>query len=250
VTKADITLESNNPETISPVLRHEGAIHYYWIKGTQAQIRNAVRRRMRKFGLRGNPEDLVSAAIPAGTMFEEVDVVLDESRIIINADTAKNQNGPSSREYSRSRMTRTIHLGNDGKPVCHNDYFRLAPADRSRGVDMFRSQVAGMRRLGLDRMETHAAGNGMERHLPDAFNGYYTWPRFGYESELSRYNKSLLPDAFRHVTHVSDLMETREGRAAWQMYGSDLENAVFDLKDGSYSLNTLRIYLLERASKS
>ena len=80
------------------------------------------------------------------------------------------------------------------------------------------------------------------------YNGYYTWPRLGYDARLDdapdlRYP---LPKQFRGATHVSDLMKTPAGRNWWKQNGTTVENATFDLAQGSLSRTTLAAYLKEK----
>jgi hypothetical protein len=62
------------------------------------------------------------------------------------------------------------------------------------------------------------AGPGNERPEPRA-NGYYTWPRLGFNGPIPEREGATLPARFRSAPDVRTLMATPQGREAWKQYG-------------------------------
>lgn len=142
-----------------------------------------------------------------------------------------------------SSRTATIR---DGKKVMTNDYFSttgLQGKGSGFGTGRFAEQVANLKEMGFDRIETWAAkGSGM--------NGYYTWPRLGYDQPISDFRdprtRQRIRLQFPSAKTVQDVMHTEFGRQWWKANGANMRKAVFDLKDGSRSLRVLSDYLEER----
>jgi GNAT superfamily N-acetyltransferase len=148
---------------------------------------------------------------------------------------------------SRSLLKKGEHL------VLTANEFEVAENAQGKGIgaDVFGRMVDQARKLGADRIETLAAKG-------EAANGYYTWPRFGYDAKLeharidipgtplSRPITDFLPESLSGATRVSDLMMTAEGRAWWKANGVEM-NMTFDLKEGSRSRAIWDAYQLEKA---
>ncbi len=151
-----------------------------------------------------------------------------------------------------SSATRTFFRNAEGKLECHNDYFRIADDSyyNGHGVGVFLNQVRGLKAAGVDVITTHAAGS---LNHPD-FNGYYTWPRFGYEATIDNSQFARLPaDVKRKMGNsrsMLKLFETEGGPEAWKRHGSDLYRAHFDLSDGSPNIKALESYLEVRRNRS
>lgn len=76
-------------------------------------------------------------------------------------------------------MSRTIELRGDGDLVMHNNAFFAKKAFRGGGFGLrvFAGEVQACQAAGIDRIETTAGRGGV-------MNGYYTWPRMGYNATL------------------------------------------------------------------
>lgn len=139
---------------------------------------------------------------------------------------------------------RTLQRDVYGRLELSNDLLMLSDTARrdhpKLGLRIFATQVSEARKLGVDHIAVYAAG---ERGNP-VYNGYYTWPRFGYDGEIPYAVSRLLPESMEHMTQISELMATKEGRAFWKEHGSSV-TLEFDLTEGSYSMTTLRAYLKE-----
>ncbi len=128
-----------------------------------------------------------------------------------------------------------------GEPVLVKEGFHLLRSRRHRqgvGLQCFGKQVFSAMRLGIRKIETFGGRRGNE-------NGYYTWPRFGFNCPLPRHLRRKLPTPLAHGKTVLDLMETPSGRLWWKTHGVPLP-FVFDLDRSSRSLATLSRYWLHR----
>lgn len=140
----------------------------------------------------------------------------------------------------------------DGRSILYNAYFVVDESRRSSGLGraVFGRAVENAIRLGVTRIETTASGEGRRRpEYVDGWNGYYTWPRFGYDGPLTSTVKARLPEALKDAERVSDLMRTDDGRAWWKDWG---ESAAleFDLAPGSLSRRTWDAYLAEKQKQA
>ena len=122
--------------------------------------------------------------------------------------------------------------------VVVNDGFHIARRDLQRrglGLCVFRRQVATAAALGVDRIEVVASRRCDE-------NGYYTWPRFGFEGVLPPDLRRMLPIGLENAKTVLDVMECERGRAWWREHGVTIR-ATFDLDWGSRSQATFARYV-------
>jgi len=106
------------------------------------------------------------------------------------------------------------------------------------GLKIFHRQLANAELLGVDRIETIAGRREDE-------NGYYTWPRFGFDGPLSGRIRECLPPGFEGVRSVSDLMDCEKGRLWWREHGETIELS-FEVARGSRSREVFRRYVRGR----
>lgn len=99
-------------------------------------------------------------------------------------------------------------------------------------------------RLGLSRVELLAAG-GSGSSWSRSFNGYYSWPRFGFDAPLERMMlaKVQAEPHLSNCTTVQDVLQVDPGW--WKSYGDGCV-MTFDLTDGSSSWRTLNAYMAGR----
>jgi len=128
------------------------------------------------------------------------------------------------------RKNSDIVLLNDGLHI----HVR-AMQHRGLGLRMFLRQAHSTAALGIDRIETVAG----RRHDE---NGYYTWPRFGFDGILPESIRRRLPMGVKHSITVLDLMECEKGRSWWREHGATIRVA-FDLAPGSRSRKVLMRYV-------
>lgn len=156
---------------------------------------------------------------------------------------------------------RKVYKSTKGDIVIYNDHFYINDDELAKsgsGLKIFASQVDAAIKAGVDRIECQAAGDYRQSQKSgrERMNGYYTWPRFGYDGIISgewidRYAHRLeefgvsKEDIRDGTVHVSSLMKTPEGREFWLKKGMDI-NVSFDLKEGSLSRRVLSEYLKEK----
>lgn len=137
-----------------------------------------------------------------------------------------------------------------GKTIAHNARIEIDPSSphKGQGHALFTAQVEVLQAAGVD--EIHASAEG----APGTdLNGYYTWPRLGYEGTIAPEQFQRLPASIqakmgssRSIRKLFD--DVPGGPAAWKLYGSTIADARFDLTPGSQSLKALDRYARERAA--
>ena len=168
--------------------------------------------------------DLVGA--PPGSRVRVASRSSDEFRIYLN--------GPGY------EATRTVTRKANGDLVIHNDEFRTQKTGTGLGLSIFAGQVETAAKLGVARIDTYAARG-------PTWNGYWTWPRFGYDGPIPARNVPNLPPSLAGATRMSDLFRTKEGRDWWSKNGQSLD-LIFDLTEGSLSRKVLAAYQAEKAA--
>jgi hypothetical protein len=171
-------------------------------------------------GLAGAPDDaLVEVGTLGGALYLEV-------------------SGPPERAYQAFHRVRRERR----YPVILSDGFHIL---RHRlqgcglGLRVFARQLEHARRLGVGRIELVAGRRSYE-------NGYYTWPRFGFDGPLPCPIRRTLPPELSRAQSVLDLMNSEAGRRWWKRHGVTLP-VTFDLARHSRSWEVFRRYLQERA---
>lgn len=109
------------------------------------------------------------------------------------------------------------------------------------GLRLFGRQATAAAQLGIQIIVLEAAGSAISR----VFNGYYTWPRFGFDAELVEAEIAKLPEHLAGAGTVADLMASEKGRHWWRANGSG-RVMEFDLTPDSRSWQTLRAVLAEK----
>ena len=129
----------------------------------------------------------------------------------------------------------------DSAPVVSIDAFHILARSMQRkglGLEILARQISYAKHLGVRCIETTAGRYPSE-------NGYYTWPRFGFNGPLPESVKQKLSPGLGHAREVLDLIETQSGRRWWIEHGVTL-HVVFDLSDQSRSWKMLHRYLAAR----
>jgi hypothetical protein len=136
-------------------------------------------------------------------------------------------------------MERYLAFDAEGKKYMHNAGIAVAKTGGGEGTKIFRTQVESAVKHGFDYIRTDADASGTS-------NGYYTWPRLGYDKDIHSTMLVKLPSELKGATKVSDLMKTPEGREWWKKNGTTLKDARFDLKDGSLSRKVFDEYVKQK----
>ena len=144
-------------------------------------------------------------------------------------------------------MKRTIRTDEDGATyVYNNEFFLSESAPDGLGRDMFQTAVANAKSAGIAYFKTHAAKS-------TNMVGYWVWPRFGYSypvsSMSSRTQEAIRSEFGDDVEDVLDIMQTKKGRAWWKENGEGMGGAIFDMSEGSRSLEVWGRYLLEKSKE-
>lgn len=128
----------------------------------------------------------------------------------------------------------------NGQLVLHNELLTLKKNLQGQGLgtSIFAKQVEGARVLGVSEIRTTAAKN-------KNMNGYYTWPRVGYNADLPAKYARKLPDSLKDAKTFHDLYAKPGGRDWWKANGGTVDMH-FDLKSGSASLRVFNAYRAER----
>lgn len=198
-----------------------------------------------------NPRHVVADLAGAGGMAKSLSSI---SISVSSGDISVSGTGDHIRNLSR-----TIEFRGGKADSIYNSHFRLGnDAPKGMGLKMFATQVAAARDHGISRIGVNAAGSGP--WLDGQYNGYYVWPRFGYDGEFSSYMFDRMPssvqDSIREVNpsaphglrFLDVMMAGSEARDWWKDHG-DAENLKFDLSEGSRSLEYLTSYVQEVAER-
>jgi hypothetical protein len=147
-------------------------------------------------------------------------------------------------------------IGKDDKGVfIRNKSFEVKKKGVGVGSELFAKQVEAAASAGVYEIRCHAACTDDEGNR--YFNGYYTWPRMGYDQPLEgkgvhESDKETYDEAMRlfpAAKTVLDIMQTQEGRDWWKTNGTDMLDARFDLTSGSRSMQIHQAYLDAKRSK-
>lgn len=130
-------------------------------------------------------------------------------------------------------LTLAIRRGDDGKLTMTNLDVQAHPAGQGTGTKVTIQQVAHAERLGIERIDALASGS-----FGGEDNGYYSWPRVGYDGDIPAYIRPAPP---KGETRVSQLMRNKAGRDYWLKHGSDI-HVSFDVRPGSLSRKVLSRY--------
>ena len=132
--------------------------------------------------------------------------------------------------------------GKKAAVVLLNDGFRIhlrAMRRQGLGLQMFCRQVRNATVRGVNRIEAMAGRRRDE-------NGYYTWPRYGFDCPLPALIQRRLPVGLEDSRTLLDVMSCQKGREWWREHGMAVR-VRFDLAPGSRSRRTLAEYVHTRA---
>lgn len=198
-----------------------------------------VREVWGKLNLPGTPDDIPKlVGAEPGAEFE---IWRDRNRVSVIV------------RHPKYESMRSFRVDEDGVPFVYNASFVANETGTGLGADVFSRQAAESSRAGFGYLYTEAAGSPADAKK-SGFNGYYTWPRFGYDQRL---DEAEIPEnqkrafaaaraAFPHAESVLDIFETAEGRKWWKENGTAMEKAKFNLDPQSRSMRVLGAYMEEK----
>lgn len=136
----------------------------------------------------------------------------------------------------------SIRVNDDGEVYAYIHDVHAKPSQQKRGwgVRAFQCQVRTAQRLGIERFELFAAGHPGDR----SDIGYYVWARYGFNAPLREDEKRTLPDDWRDVTDVNQLIQ--RGGQKWWWTNGDFREMVFELAPNSAMMQIFRAYLKEK----
>ncbi len=144
---------------------------------------------------------------------------------------------PVGNRYRAIRLVRLV----GSKLIIFNDGFHIHLLSMQRkglGLQIFKRQLDNAVALSVRRIEAVAG----RRHNE---NGYYTWPRFGFDGRLPGRVRGRLPMGLEHATTVLELIDAEKGRLWWREHGCTIR-VRFDVADQSRSREVFRRYLRHR----
>jgi hypothetical protein len=115
---------------------------------------------------------------------------------------------------------------------------RPAMRQKGLGLKIFARQLLNADLLGIGHISTTAG-----RQLGE--NGYYTWPRFGFDGPLSDDVRGKLPKEMKGSRSVADLMCRESDRRWWRKHGTTIA-VCFDLSLGSRSRRMFARYVQDK----
>lgn len=133
-------------------------------------------------------------------------------------------------------MRQHLVLTNDGFHI-----HRRSLHGQGLGLRVFARQLRQAKRMGVSRIDTTAGRSSGE-------NGYYTWPRFGFDGPLTLDIQAALPVDLGRPQRLLELMKSRTGRTWWRSYGTPLDLS-FDLSAHSPSWQTFRRYRAKKRNR-
>ena len=145
-------------------------------------------------------------------------------------------------------MMDNILMREDGKLVLYNDSIMInKDAPKGMGTQIITRQVEAARQLGIGKIELEAAGS------PGGnMNGYYTWPRLGFDATVRVNVLSRIPAKIKRTMRDNTMLElyrTQAGRDWWRSKGESIKME-FDTSPNSKSSQALDAYNEERKKRN
>lgn len=132
-----------------------------------------------------------------------------------------------------SAAYRNFLMDDEGKLVVQNERLHMqddAPA--GIGTRLVAQQVKAAKQLGASRIELYAAQK-------MGCNGYYTWPRMGFNAPIPPDLQEQLPEALHDCKTTNDLMLSDGGADWWRTHGTPLQvTLAFDNPNSMHVWNT------------
>lgn len=159
------------------------------------------------------------------------------------------------------QIRRSIRRSKDGGLLLSNDIFEKGEIkEDGLGAKMLLHQARSAQAFGIRSISTDAAGYGKAYardagRREDSFNGYYTWPRLGYDGKIGKDARERYRDRLTQIlgkdpndATISELISTKEGREFWKQHGTR-EYLHFDPTHGSRSMRALEAYVDEKSAQ-
>ncbi len=212
-----------------------------WVQQVRDELDARADEITQRLGRMPSVQDLLDAAgVPNGSRITWLQTSSDRAGLEISI-TAENE------ELGINEMSRVLRFTRE--PHVYNDHLLFVPSatGQGSGARLFGHQVAKARALGFKRIDVYAA-------RAPTMNGYYTWPRFGYDAPLEDGLRYVVEREFRErtgrtlpsdVKTLQRLFAEPDGASIWRDVGSSL-SMKFDLDPESLSSAVLNAYWDER----
>jgi hypothetical protein len=224
------------PDSGGTKLPHpSGAVVKFAPDTSAADIKAAKAAMTKMFGEKFTLQDFASAAGAP-----------DHAKVIIDYD-AQFHNIPAKftvyvKAPELEDMTRSFSVDARGRKIIKNVIFVAKETGTGLGLNLFSRQVENAAALGFRTIKTEAARG-------EIFNGYSTWPKFGYNAKLEHNIRDQLEHAgLGRPRSMHELRKTEAGRNWWNEHGNSI-NMQFNLAPNSRSRRILRKYAADRASR-
>lgn len=182
------------------------------------------------------------AGVPAG--------IKGEVRILENHYLSDIEHKITTVKFKGEGVEMTRYISHENKSI-KNELFIIKEDSpyKGQGAHLFKQQVDNATTAGFKYLECDAAGSASSK----LYNGYYTWPRLGYEPKRLYDDIEYTIDEFNrqnqtNVRNFRELMGTKSGQEFWKAEGTGTPMK-FDLKPGSYSQTTLQNYIDGKGKK-
>jgi len=144
------------------------------------------------------------------------------------------------------RIFQKIHKG--GKPHLIVEHAaQVAEKElKGSGYSRFKDVIGHLQDIGVHGITISTAAGSREA----ADNGYYTWPRFGFQADLDKHQREGLPTHLKtalegdHTFHK--LFSVPGGSEYWKEHGGEIHHMRFDLTPGSEHLKHFENYHARR----
>lgn len=118
----------------------------------------------------------------------------------------------------------------------------------SLGTKMMQHIVTTARNMNINKIVCGAARAMYKNGKLVEVNGYYSWPRMGFDASIETVEQVLndydveLPKRFSTCKTLNEIMRTKDGRDFWKKNGQDID-LTFSLEDNSPNIKFLNNYL-------
>lgn len=148
------------------------------------------------------------------------------------------------------RQEREIYRNRKGELELHHTAWKVAPdAPKGTGCQKFLEALNAALKYKIDLITTEAAGSPAKAFANrSGWNGYITWPKFGYNAPLKKSTRDRLPPQFQSAKSLNQLFLLPGGAEWWEQHGQG-GNMVFRLKPGSSSFKVFQNYLKKKTEQ-
>ena len=165
---------------------------------------------------------------------------IDGSTITVSQEASGEYLFTVTHRWLREPMLRVLWWDHDGAMrYLMNEQFFLLPAKQRKGygirsvaLELYTAQACGVASVSCEA----AGGPGRERV------GYYTWPLFGFDADLTEADIAALPADMAHCRSLNQLMLCPGGADHWRRNGHGVY-VIFDLAPDSGCWDILNAYM-------